>query len=475
MGESAPISRQPLPSTIATVTCAAPLCRASPPRLSAAPIGFPLRSPRWAAFRRCSRSPLFSVSPPPLPPRECCYVRMPVTGVLSSVPCFFVCPPAPSHIASTLRRVLATWRSSRHSTSLRAPFAVALCRRIRLEETFNAGRPGQTTPTSSPPCFFPSRPCSPSPAVSDVIRGASGQDVITDVPATPAAAVATAIVVGTTFAFNFTAARCTNLPSTASSASVQWTSAAAATAKLPACENVTFLTGPDCTGVVASSVAKPSSAALWRKVWRGPSLRQSSFTRCLVPHQRVLLSLSHRIDHSLTSPCCSSRALPHLPVPSLHRITWRHLILVASAGDAPWWPTEVPARVVVATAVTVGAYKVAFDPSSRCAGVPAGTAPAGVSTPVSVQWGSSSSLAGGGASAPCNLVSFFPGTNCDGAAMQHFYSSRSVHVPGRGGQCRGTGDAQEARQGTGGGRGEGKAKGKEGGGGVGGRGWHGWG
>ncbi|CAI5505561.1 unnamed protein product [Closterium sp. Naga37s-1] len=260
-------------------------------------------------------------------------------------------------------------RSPRHSTCMRAPFAFALCHTNQGDQ----GRPHQPTPR---PALLPSRPCSPSPAASDVIRGASGQDV----SATPPPAVATAIAVGSTFTFNFTAARCTNLPTTASSATVQWTSAAAATAGLPACENVTFLTGPDCTGVVASSAAKPSSPTTYT-------------TRAI-----------------LSSP---------YPLSALCYIV----------GDAPWWPTEVAARVVVATAVALGAYKVAFDPSSRCATVPAGTAPAGVSTPVSVQWGSSSSLAGGGASAPCNLVSFFPGTNCDGAVMQHFYSfSRSVRV-----------------------------------------------
>ncbi|CAI5505562.1 unnamed protein product, partial [Closterium sp. Naga37s-1] len=256
-------------------------------------------------------------------------------------------------------------RSPRHSTCMRAPFAFALCHTNQGDQ----GRPHQPTPR---PALLPSRPCSPSPAASDVIRGASGQDV----SATPPPAVATAIAVGSTFTFNFTAARCTNLPTTASSATVQWTSAAAATAGLPACENVTFLTGPDCTGVVASSAAKPSSPTTYT-------------TRAI-----------------LSSP---------YPLSALCYIV----------GDAPWWPTEVAARVVVATAVALGAYKVAFDPSSRCATVPAGTAPAGVSTPVSVQWGSSSSLAGGGASAPCNLVSFFPGTNCDGAVMQHFYSFSS--------------------------------------------------
>ncbi|CAI5975270.1 unnamed protein product, partial [Closterium sp. NIES-64] len=230
-------------------------------------------------------------------------------------------------------------------------------------------RPHQSTPL---PALPPSRPCSPSPAANDVIRGASGQDV----SATSPPAVATAIAVGSTFAFNFTAARCTNLPTTASSATVQWTSAAAATANVPACENVTFLTGPDCTGVVASSVAKPSSPTTYT-------------SRAILPYPYPLSALCF------------------------------------IAGDAAWWPTEVAARVVVATAVAVGAYKVAFDPSSRCATVPAGTAPAGVSTPVGVQWGSSSSLAGGGASARCNVVSFFPGASCDGAVMQHLYSFSS--------------------------------------------------
>ncbi|CAI5520161.1 unnamed protein product [Closterium sp. Naga37s-1] len=229
------------------------------------------------------------------------------------------------------------------------------------------GRPGQTTPTNSPPCFFPSRPCSPSPAASDVIRAACGQDMLTDVSATPPPAVATAITVGSTFAFNFTAARCTNLQSTLPNATVQWTSAAAATAKLPACENITLWTGPDCTGVVASFLAKPSSPTTYT-------------TRTI-----------------LSSP---------YPLSALCFI----------AGDAPWWPTEVAARVVVATAVAVGAYKVAFDPSSRCAGVPAGTAPAGVSTPVSVRW-----------DAPCTTLAFFPGSSCSGAVLKLMYSfSRSV-------------------------------------------------
>ncbi|CAI5473130.1 unnamed protein product [Closterium sp. Yama58-4] len=184
---------------------------------------------------------------------------------------------------------------------------------------------------------------------SDVIRGACGQDnMLTDVSATPPPAVATAIAVGSTLAFNFTAARCTNLPTTASSATVQWTPAAAAAAGLPACENVTFLTGADCTGVVASSVAKP--------------LRSAS-----------------RLCHGVA---------------------------------------RVAARVVVATAVAVGAYKVAFDPSSRCATVPAATAPAGVATPVTVQW-----------NAPCTTLGFYPGNSCNGTVMQLMYSFSSSNPP----------------------------------------------
>ncbi|CAI6011280.1 unnamed protein product [Closterium sp. NIES-65] len=204
---------------------------------------------------------------------------------------------------------------------------------------------------------------------SDVIRAACGQDMLTDVSATPPPAVATAITVGSTFAFNFTAARCTNLQSTLPNATVQWTSAAAATAKLPACENITLWTGPDCTGVVASFLAKPSSPTTYT-------------TRTI-----------------LSSP---------YPLSALCFI----------AGDAPWWPTEVAARVVVATAVAVGAYKVAFDPSSRCAGVPAGTAPAGVSTPVSVRW-----------DAPCTTLAFFPGSSCSGAVLKLMYSFSSSNSP----------------------------------------------
>ncbi|CAI7852117.1 unnamed protein product, partial [Closterium sp. NIES-53] len=221
--------------------------------------------------------------------------------------------------------------------------------------------PHQPTPRSA---LFPSRSSSPSPAASDVIRGASAQDILTDVPSTLPLAVATRITVGSTFAFNFTAARCTNLPSTALSATVQWTSAATADS-LPACKNVTFLTGADCTGIFASSVAKPASPTTY-----------TSFAGLPYPYPRSALCF---ID-----------------------------------GDAPWWPTEVPARVVVTTKLTVGAYKVAFDPSSRCASLPTGTAPAGVSTAASVQW-----------NVPCTRVSFFPGSSCNGSVQQHMYSYSS--------------------------------------------------
>ncbi|CAI5507041.1 unnamed protein product [Closterium sp. Naga37s-1] len=237
-------------------------------------------------------------------------------------------------------------------------------RRERADES----RSHQPTPR---PALFPLSFSSlfPSPsraATRSIIRGASGQDIPTDT-SVPPATVATRITVGA-FAFNFTAARCTNLPPrTLPNTTVQWTTAAAA--KLPACESITFLTGPDCTGVVASSLAKPSSPTTYTS--------------------RTVLSYPYPLS-----------------------------TLCFIAGDAPWWPTEVPARVVVATAVAVGAYKVAFDPSSRCASVPEGTAPAGVATPVSVRW-----------DAPCTTLAFFPGGSCSGAVLQLLYSFSSSNPP----------------------------------------------
>ncbi|CAI5520155.1 unnamed protein product [Closterium sp. Naga37s-1] len=157
---------------------------------------------------------------------------------------------------------------------------------------------------------------------------------------------------------------------------------------------------------------------------RGERSLQAEFVRgqCL---ERPPLSLT------LLTPSPPRAALP---APFLHGIT-----PVASAGDpvdpSAGWPTEVEARVAVTTAARVGA-------------APAGTAPAGVSTVASVQWGSASSLPGGGASGPCSRVSFFPGATCNGAVMQHIYSySRSVHVPGSARQCRGSGWTMRVGQG----------------------------
>ncbi|CAI7874187.1 unnamed protein product, partial [Closterium sp. NIES-54] len=292
--------------------------------------------------------------------------------------------------------------------------------------------PHQPTPRSA---LFPSRSSSPSPAASDVIRGASAQDILTDVPSTLPLAVATRITVGSTFAFNFTAARCTNLPSTALSATVQWTSAATADS-LPACKNVTFLTGADCTGIFASSVAKPASPTTY-----------TSFAGLPYPYPRSALCFigtpflaSQELQHHVTDGMAGAlpppellHSLPHAPratsplsltlstpspplaaLPTPSHLSLHGFIPVAPDGDAPWWPTEVPARVVVTTKLTVGAYKVAFDPSSRCASLPTGTAPAGVSTAASVQW-----------NVPCTRVSFFPGSSCNGSVQQHMYSYSS--------------------------------------------------
>ncbi|CAI5505563.1 unnamed protein product [Closterium sp. Naga37s-1] len=244
--------------------------------------------------------------------------------------------------------------------------------------------PGMRTDPHQPalrPSLFPFRPFSPSAAASDVIRGASGQ-IMFPMPAL-LALVATRITVSpaSTFASNFSAARCTNLPRTAYSVSVQWTSAAAPS--LPACANITFWSGAGCSGTSSLSL-KPAS---------------------------------------LTTSTTNS-SLPY-PYPVSARCGIAGDPVDASAG----WPTELDARVGVTTAVKVGRYNFSFDPSSRSTRVPDDTAPAGVSTVASVQWGSASSLAGGGASGPCSRVSFYPGTSCNGAVMQHIYSfSRSVRV-----------------------------------------------
>ncbi|CAI5473137.1 unnamed protein product, partial [Closterium sp. Yama58-4] len=213
---------------------------------------------------------------------------------------------------------------------------------------------------------------------SDVIRAASGQ-VMFPMPA-PLAPVATRITVTSppsTFASNFSAARCTNLPRTAYSVSVQWTSAAAP--NLPACANITFWSGAGCTGTSSLSL-KPAS---------------------------------------LTTSTTNSSLLYPYPVSA------RCFIAGDPVDRSAGWPTEVEARVAVTTAVKVGRYNFSFDPSSRCSRLPDATAPAGVSTVASVQWGSASSLPGGGASGPCSRVSFFPGTTCNGAVMQHIYSFSS--------------------------------------------------
>ncbi|CAI7806194.1 unnamed protein product, partial [Closterium sp. NIES-53] len=213
--------------------------------------------------------------------------------------------------------------------------------------------------------------------VSDVILGASGQ-IMYPMPA-PLAPVATRITVSptSTFASNFSAARCTDLPRTAYSVSVQWTYAAAPS--LPACANITFWTGAGCTGTSSLSL-KPASLT--------------------------------------TSTTSSTLSYPY-PVSARCGI----------AGDpvdpSAGWPTELDARVAVTTQVKVGRYNFSFDPSSRCTRVPDGTAPAGVSTVASVQWGSASSLPGGRASGPCSRVSFYPGTSCNGSVMQHIYSYSS--------------------------------------------------
>ncbi|CAI5470089.1 unnamed protein product [Closterium sp. Yama58-4] len=258
------------------------------------------------------------------------------------------------------------------------------------------------------PSLFPFRPLSPSAAASDVIRGASGQ-IMFPMPA-PLAPVATRITVTSppsTFASNFSAARCTNLPRTAYSVSVQWTSAAAP--NLPACANITFWSGAGCTGTSSLSLKPARSAS---RLCRGS-------VECLSLHSNP----GDLIPDA--SSACLYVTCPAIGTPTPTTDTRG---VACAAG-------YVEARVAVTTAVKVGRYNFSFDPSSRCSRLPDATAPAGVSTVASVQWGSASSLPGGGASGPCSRVSFFPGTTCNGAVMQHIYSYSS-DLDNRAATCR---------------------------------------
>ncbi|CAI5520160.1 unnamed protein product [Closterium sp. Naga37s-1] len=338
--------------------------------------------------------------------------------------------------------------------------------------------------------------CSPLvPAVSDVIRGASAQGGRLEVPAT--LAVATRITLGS-FAFNFTAARCTNLPRFTPNATVQWTSKATPT--LPACKNLTFWSGASCSGTSSYFLTRPpsltsntSQATLpyptavsarcaidnmcqYTKCPAGSTCKTTTDTRgvtcaCnqdLYAYQGTCQRkpLPGRLNTS-PSPCTGlqpSRATPPAPLhapraphslpltgltlssccaapmpspPALHSSLAPPAMEIAVQSpdydtliDVMGVPTEVDATLPVATQLAVGAYSVPFDPSSRCTGVPEGTAPAGVSTPVSVQWGTTSAQ-GGGASAPCSSLWFFSGSSCNSGTSFSSLSktaSRSVRA-----------------------------------------------
>ncbi|CAI7862340.1 unnamed protein product, partial [Closterium sp. NIES-53] len=244
----------------------------------------------------------------------------------------------------------------------------------------------------------------------DVIRGASAQGGRSEVPAT--LPVATQITLGA-FAFNFTAARCANLPRFTPNATVQWMSKA--TPNLPSCKNLTFWSGASCSGTSSYFLTRP------------PSLTTN--TQTILPYPTAV-SARCAIDNMCQYAKCPAGSTCKTTTDTRGVTCTCNQDLYAYQGtcqtleiavqspdydtliDATGVPTEVDARLPVATQLAVGAYSVPFDPSSRCTRVPDGTAPAGVSTPVSVQWGTTSAQ-GGGASAPCSSVWFFSGSSCN--------------------------------------------------------------
>ncbi|CAI7887923.1 unnamed protein product, partial [Closterium sp. NIES-53] len=253
---------------------------------------------------------------------------------------------------------------------------------------------------------------------SDVIRGASGQS-LTEVPAT--LLVATRISLGSNFTFNFTAARCTNLPRTNLSAVVQWTTAPG----VLSCKNITLWNGPSCTG---ESFQRMTPDTTKYNLTYGFSVsarcnidNMCQYAKCPAGSTCKTTTDTRGVTCTCNQGLYASKGTCQAGVPPP----------ASSAVDASaGWPTEVTARIVVATPVKVGRYSVSFDPYSRCATVPDGTAPAGVSTPVSVQWGSSSSSSQGGvvASAPCVQVAFFQGSSCDDRTPLGAMASSSIQT-----------------------------------------------
>ncbi|CAI5505566.1 unnamed protein product, partial [Closterium sp. Naga37s-1] len=253
---------------------------------------------------------------------------------------------------------------------------------------------------------------------SDVIRGACGQS-LTEVPAT--LLVATRISLGSTFTFNFTVARCTNLPRTNLSAVVQWTTAPG----VLSCKNITLWNGPSCTG---ESFQRMTPDTTKYNLTYGFSVsarcnidNMCQYAKCPAGSTCKTTTDTRGVTCACNQGLYASKGACQAGVPPP----------ASSAVDASaGWPTEVTARIVVATPVKVGRYSVSFDPYLRCATVPDGTSPAGVSTPVSVQWGSSSnsSSQGGVASAPCVQVAFFRGSSCDDRTPLDTMASSSIQT-----------------------------------------------
>ncbi|CAI7885517.1 unnamed protein product [Closterium sp. NIES-53] len=285
--------------------------------------------------------------------------------------------------------------------------------RIQPEETRNAGRPEHTTPTNSPPCSVPLSSLLALPAASDVIRGASAQGGRSEVPAT--LPVATQITLGA-FAFNFTAARCANLPRFTPNATVQWTSKA--TPNFPACKNLTFWSGASCSGTssyfltrLPSLITNTSQATLPYST--AVSARCAIDNMCQYTKCPAGSSCKTTTDTRGVTCACNEGLYAYQGTCQTLEIAVQSPAYDAAIDvTAMGAPTEVEAKLPVATQLAVGAYSVPFDPSSRCTRVPEGTTYAGVSTPVSVQWGTTSSQ-GGGASAPCSSLWFFSGSSCN--------------------------------------------------------------